>query len=878
MAENFSHGITDALQVPSDVYTEDHSAKMLEPLETYIKLLGRDFLGFLYEKWRSHPACLPANANRWKEQPVAGDGWQEKTDQSGGLWKIKIINWGFIWGARGRLDNLAKAAAAMDGTANAISGKLHGAWTSKAGDAATTKINDLRAAAQEYGTAVGELRANIEGAWHASRGPVERLSQFAGSGTGGKSLADRYGANAFSDNTDFIDFPRDKLATYIDEMGRILQNGTFRSGIYAKEEWTAGYAFLNEEFTPGLPFDDLGCDKQTAETLHQPGKVLLTDGDNRWSNEICNELNDFCNCYFTTMANLRRQIEETITAVTDAWRELNSGSMLIATDPFGKLALSGADKPPPDDESGDEKPPTKKDPGTGTGSTDTGTGTGDQPKQQQMPPPPKAEDLPQMPDPGQVDQGTDPSAVDPTQTPGAVPGTTGGAPETVTISEGGRTIGVQSPDGAGHVKVTVDDGSGKPKTYDLDFGASTPGQGQLGPDGKPVVGPDGKPITDGAEGRPLGPDGRPVNGVDAQTRGMPVDGAIGPDGRPVDGAIGPDGKPVDVQHVQAGPDGKAVIHDGDVTITAERDPGSPDTVKITVDDGTGEPVSYTVDFDETTQGATGGAQHGGPATDTAGQATGTTRANPDGGQPGHQPEPGRPGVPPAGQDQPTPGGQVPGGGTHGMNDASPIGHGQPGGQVPGGGTHGMNDASPIGHGQPAPGGQVPGQVAPGGHGVPGYDAAQSGHGMLNNDAAQPGHPQATYAASGGGSAWSSDAWGASGSIFDEQPRDQLGPHPGHDQSGQHGQHDNGHGGDTQTAGAGEAGLASAASGLPGDQSGTGSPMGGGMPMGAMGGGGQGQGGGDSERGGSQWRTTGQLFDDDYADAEARISGSFDGGR
>jgi hypothetical protein len=39
-----------------------------------------------------------------------------------------------------------------------------------------------------------------------------------------------------------------------------------------------------------------------------------------------------------------------------------------------------------------------------------------------------------------------------------------------------------------------------------------------------------------------------------------------------------------------------VVHDGDLTITAERPDGSADTVKVTVDDGTGKSTSYDLDY------------------------------------------------------------------------------------------------------------------------------------------------------------------------------------------------------------------------------------------------------------------------------------------
>ncbi|GAA3018853.1 hypothetical protein [Actinokineospora globicatena] len=766
MAEQFSHEVQDALQTPSDVHTEDHSEAMLAKLDDFLKVMGRDYLGFLYEKWRNHPACLPGNRSRWSSQPVCGDGWQEKTDSSGGLYKLKIINWGFLWGARGRLDNLAKAAGAMDGAAGAVTAKLQGAWSSKAGEAAAAKVNDLRAASMDYQSLLTQLRDHVDGARSATRSVVEKLAGFADSSdVGGKPIVDRYGKYAIGGPFDM--FPRDQYATYIDEMGRILESGTWASGFSAKEEATflsgLGQGLLN-----------LGTVSQSAESLHQPGQVRLTDGDNRWSDQICRELNDFCECYFLTVGNLRRRIEETIRAVESAWDELNSATITMTADPFGKLSLTGASQPPPEEKKpdADKKPEAKQPVQTAGGPSDTGGGPGGGGPGGGAYEPPA---MPQPPTPG----ATDPASAIP-ETP-QVPGTpqvpTTGAPETVTITDGDRSISVQSPDGQGKVSVTVDDGSGKPKTYELDFGQSTPGAVDPAT-GKPVVDPvTGQPVPDPATGRPV---------LD------PVSG------QPVPGQDG-------VQHIQASPDGKAVIHDGDLTITAERSADDPDTVKITVDDGTGEPVTYTVDYQD-------------PAAPTV-------------GQPEAKPV------------------------------ASAFAPGEPGARVlPGESQPGGPASAPQG---------LSGEPVAAAQGVPaqqngGYSEYQGGGFAAEAQPAydgQGGGSQSTFAASD-----QSGAWGAAGSVFDDLDR-------GADQGDL-----SGASGDTHASGSGEAGLATAQPGA-GDHAGgqAGSGLGG-MPMGGMGGGGSSGGSGDSERAGSQWRTSGQLFDDDYATAESRISSAIDGGR
>ncbi|GAA2965496.1 hypothetical protein [Actinokineospora diospyrosa] len=746
MAGQFSHEVQDALQTPSDVHTEDHSEAMLAKLDPFAQLMGKDRLGFLYDKWRNHPACLPGNRGRWSAQPAYGDGWQEKTDSSGGLWKLKIINWGYLWGARGRLDNLAKAAGAVDGAAGAVATKLQGAWSSKAGEAATAKINDLRSASVDYQSLLGQLRDHIDGARSATRTVVEKLAGFGDSSDlGGKPITDRY--EALSVGSDLGLFPRDVYNTYIDEMGSILGNGVWESGFSAREEATfvsgLGQGLLNLSVVP-----------MTAEALHQPGQAKLTDGDNRWSDQICRDLNDFCECYFLTIGNFRRQVEETIKAVEAAWDELNSATITMTADPFGKLSLTGASQPPPEEKQPDEKQPEDKQPvDTGGGPPQTGGGppqTGGGPPQTGGGPP-QTGGGPTMPavEPVQVPDATDPASAIP-ETPAVetpqVPTT--GAPETVTITDGDRSISVQSPDGQGRVSVTVDDGSGTPKTYELDFGASTP---------------------DGAVADPtrLDPGFGPTDSTDQ----------AGQAGQPQPGQADA------VRHVQAGPDGKAVIQDGDLTITAERPADAPDTVKITVSDGTGEPVTYTVDYQD-------------PSAPTVGQPE--AAAQPAAAQPGAA-QPGSPA------------------------QTEPVGR-------------------PVAS---AFAGDLAGQAV---HGAP-EPAAYEGSGGT----------QSTFAASE-----QSGAWGAAGSVFDDLDQADHG-----DMSSVSG--------DTQSSGAGEAGLATAQPGA-GDPSGgqAGSGLGG-MPMGAMGGGG-GSGGGDSERAGSQWRTSGTLFDDDFTEAEARISTVFDGGR
>jgi len=146
----------------------------------------------------------------------------------------------------------------------------------------------------------------------------------------------------------------------------------------------------------------------------------------------------------------------------------------------------------------------------------------------------------------------------------------GGAPspgaETVTVKDGERTLTMRGQDGEGNVTLTIDDGTGNPKTYALDFDA-----------------------------KPDSPD----------TGGQPASGVAGGAGGITPGEPAALPGQEAIQHGEPGADGKIVLHDGETTITAERPEGAEGPVKVTIDDGTGEPVSYLLDQQDSAGGAAG---------------------------------------------------------------------------------------------------------------------------------------------------------------------------------------------------------------------------------------------------------------------------------
>ena len=272
------------------------------------------------------------------------------------------------------------------------------------------------------------------------------------------------------------------------------------------------------------------------------------------------------------------------------------------------------------------------DTGGGGGGGDTGGGGGDTGGGTPPPTGPSGPPGTPPPDPGQGGKG------DPTQP--TDPSAGGGKPETVTIKDGDHQIAVDSPDGRGHVKITVTSGDGTPKTYDVDFGNGTPGTGPSGSGGGDLgaghlnypagaSGAGGGDLGAGHLNYPAGGGGEPgfnhlggaqqpghMQPVFAQqpghlaldpTTGQPIAGPTGqppiggpvptdPTGQPGTGASG-------AIPVHAGPDGHAVIHDGNTTITVDTDPRTGE-VKLSVADGAGKPETYDINFEDKT-GASG---------------------------------------------------------------------------------------------------------------------------------------------------------------------------------------------------------------------------------------------------------------------------------
>jgi hypothetical protein len=191
----------------------------------------------------------------------------------------------------------------------------------------------------------------------------------------------------------------------------------------------------------------------------------------------------------------------------------------------------------------------------------------------------------------------------PPQVPGGLPGQQQpGQP--VTIRHGNTTITASPPDAQGRVRLTVSDGNGPPKSYDLDFGRGTTvssgagtlpsGPGQLPPVAPPVgTGPGATPGIPPFGTPPIAPVGGGRPGGSPGGIGSPGGAGSAPPPRLPSSMFPFSDKPAAQLHPDE--DGHMVIHDGETTITVDTNELT-DQLTITVDDGHGHKTSYHVDY------------------------------------------------------------------------------------------------------------------------------------------------------------------------------------------------------------------------------------------------------------------------------------------
>ncbi|GAA3538336.1 WXG100 family type VII secretion target [Amycolatopsis ultiminotia] len=622
------------LQPPADVHLDDTSDAMIKSLSGFRdQMTGK--LGEVYVKWIQHPS---RNLGTQFAAPYGrGDEENRLLNELGGF------GFGHLWGAQGRAANLGKAAKAAQDDAGQAKQAVAASWQGKAADSAAEKLDDFAKAAGDYGGAVNGFSQLLQQLWHTVRQPIVDLAKLPeDAGQSPKQFLDAHSPDDCDGQSMFIDRLNDAI-----KWGRRKNHAEVANS------------------------EDGGTGPISPQDLRDAslGVDLDTDYYSRWANDFCNQMDEYCVAYSNAMNTYRQYIRNAHTAATNALRAFTDG-LDVPTDPFGGLHFGAG---------GDAGGQTK----SSSSGGDHGNGAGGSPSANaggsSAPSPASAAPQQAVPAPAPAaPAATTPAAADPNANPvthqplETDPGTgqpypidprTGQAvkpdteqPETMTVQQGDHKLSLTEPGDDGRMGITVDDGSGHPKDFQLDFGDHQDGA-QAGADpaaqqpgsGQPAQVP-GQP--DAGPGQQADSPGHSAHAPDSPGQPDQATGAHAAPGSP--DQPGSDTAP----KYEPGPDGKIHIEDGGLKIIAERPQGPDGPTVVTVDDGSGEPVKYTLGDDHGTQlspDASGPAQTSTP--DSAahpGQSMPDAAQQPGQGVPDGAQQPGQ-GVPDAAQHSPAEG-------------------------------------------------------------------------------------------------------------------------------------------------------------------------------------------------------------------------------
>ncbi|WP_037345717.1 hypothetical protein [Sciscionella sediminilitoris] len=854
--ESYGEPVREPLTAPA---TEEYlSDKYLDEVYKLARMLAPDRLGFLYDRWsgadntgssRVHECADPGSRGTWKSFGMFDETKKKEID------KLKGLDIGAMSKMVDRLKKIGQGTGQIDGLMKKAAGDLDQGWNGAASRAALKKYDEFANISRDYAGSVQHVGTALGAAADSLKKAIDKVAAFArDGGIGDKFMRkfDHLGGEGEDQGT-----KRGDWSSALDQLDQALRNGVEVDGAFlgakgwqrAESPLTAGGDVVDGSSFPEVAALAGSVAQYSGKSGIAPGPGLtralrevagfcdLGDGgaDTTWADARSREMDEFAASYYAAASGLKSVVENANKAVREVFSTLETELGRAKDNPYAALEPpkeQPAEHKGPDDGGGpkntggpSEKPPqTGGDSGTTTTASANGGGPGTGPGQppQQPPAPPAAAATPAMPampampkpedlQAGQTGPSADPGPGDRTPDPGAA----ADKPETVKIKEpGGRGLELTTPDDKGHMKLSVDDGSGQPKSYDVDFGkGSAPG------------------------------------------------GAPGPGGAEGSGGAQP---------VHADQSGHAEIHDGKTTISLDKAPDS-DQVKVTVDDGSGKPASYTIESTEGT-GTDPAGQHGDP----------TGGGSPDGMSPAGGASP--PGDGPAGGDGSP--GEPPPNAESATAPGSAAEPSMPEASDPGTGASPAVEHTPAAEHTPtaepaaASAGAAPGiQHASGDLG----GAAPAGgaeHPAAASHEPIPGQTTTANAMDGG---FGAGVPGMGGGA--EQPMQPGGMSGADPNMAGDGNQDGGYGagvGDAHTqqaggpGGPGVGGPGGHPGGHPEGQSGDQGGAMGGMPMmGGMGGGG---GGGDQERGASSWSTEGNLFDEvgeSVADLASDLFGPFD---
>jgi hypothetical protein len=432
-------------------------------------------------------------------------------------------------------DEFTALHGAIVNSANDVAGKLRGSLADWEG-AAADQAHRFQKGYTEKTTAVAE----------AVNGAADGLLHTIGSV--GKSLRDK--ANWVQKY--YFDKWGDVTAQDIDRLLRVAELGDGAS----QNDFIHCISFMDMDSKDAYN-DDIG-------SLDEDTIVFLTGQAKKWLND------PFCKWFDMHIKNFQLMCSNTKTAVDAAWSVYSELLNKVSENPYADVGKAPEDGKPQDRGDGGQGGGKNGSGSNGNGSGSGGNGPGGTaiPKPMEPPKPPEVPKS-EVPDPNLNPVTHKPVATDPdTGRPYPIDPVTG-APitgavpdrDTMTVQHGANKISMVEPGQDGKMGISVDDGTGLPKDYKLDFGD---GKVHPLPDATPDHGPQGAIHHDMAQG-----------------------------------TDGPGGK-----SYQPGPDDKIHIEDGTFKITAERPDGPGGETVITVDDGKGDPAKYTLGEHEAKDGPT----------------------------------------------------------------------------------------------------------------------------------------------------------------------------------------------------------------------------------------------------------------------------------
>jgi hypothetical protein len=448
-------------------------------------------------------------------------------------------------------DELAAVGTAITGSAQDVSGKLGnslGTWEGAAADQARAYqkaySDKTNLVAEAFKAAADGLMRTNASVGKFCREKVEWLQKW------------------YTDNID---------GATAQDIERIIR---IADGSCSQNDIIHCIKFLSIEAKNAFNDDGGDIDQSTIDEVLKPQAVA-------WLKNV------FLGWFGKHIENFQLVCKNTRDAINGAWKAYSDSLGQVVENPYadlGKTPETGGEKPV--EKGGGGKDTGGGGPSSGGGGPSSGGG-GPSSGGGQKPPPSAVEymqpEKPEVPEQEKNPVTDKPLDVDPaTGQPYPIDPRTGEAikdgtrPETMTVEQGDRKISMAEPGADGKMDISVQDGTGQAKDYNLDFGdgKATPGTGDAA--GGPVHRDTGERLDQQPASRPLSSPG---------------------------------------QVHQPGPDGKIHIEDGGLKITAERPDGPGGPTLVTVDDGSGHPAKYTIGEDEPA-----GGRHA--STDPAPQAAG----------------------------------------------------------------------------------------------------------------------------------------------------------------------------------------------------------------------------------------------------------------